>query len=63
MNPYEYGTHPCPRCGEPTDGAWSEGGLRWAICDACMQEQRELQRQRDEELELRSEYRAEGGAA
>lgn len=26
----------CPRCGIETDGAWSEGGLKWAICEACM---------------------------
>lgn len=28
--------HNCPRCGQPTNGAWSEGGLLWAICDDCM---------------------------
>ena len=28
--------HPCPRCGRMTKGAWSEGGLRWAICDECL---------------------------
>ena len=26
----------CPRCGKPTSGSWSEGGLKWAICDECM---------------------------
>ena len=30
----------CPRCGKPTDGAWSEGGLKWAICGKCMQADR-----------------------
>lgn len=33
-------THPCPRCGNSTDGSWSEGGLKWAICDNCMNEER-----------------------
>ncbi len=28
--------HNCPRCGQLTSGAWSEGGLLWAICDDCM---------------------------
>ncbi len=28
--------HNCPRCGQLTSGAWSEGGLKWAICDNCM---------------------------
>jgi len=31
-----HSTHPCPRCGQLTAGAWSEGGLRWAICEDCM---------------------------
>jgi hypothetical protein len=26
----------CPRCGRETTGAWSEGGIRWAICPECM---------------------------
>jgi hypothetical protein len=25
----------CPRCGHP-GGSWSEGGLRWAVCQDCM---------------------------
>ena len=33
--------HPCPRCGQPTGGAWSEGGLQWAICEECMRKERE----------------------
>ena len=33
--------HLCPRCGLPTPGAWSEGGLRWALCDECMRRERE----------------------
>lgn len=28
--------YPCPRCGRPTTGAYSEGGLKWAICQGCM---------------------------
>lgn len=33
--------HDCPRCGELTRGSWSEGGLKWAICDECMAKERE----------------------
>jgi len=32
--------HNCPRCGNPTDGAFSEGGIRWAICEDCMNDDR-----------------------
>ena len=32
--------HACPRCGESTPGAYSEGGLRWAICYSCMDQDR-----------------------
>ena len=32
--------HSCPKCGRPTEGAWSEGGLRWAICEDCMEAER-----------------------
>lgn len=35
--------HPCPRCGRPTAGAFSEGGLRWAICEDCMAKDREAE--------------------
>jgi hypothetical protein len=40
-------THLCPRCGKQTDGAWSEGGFKWAICLQCMAE----------EIEDREEFR------
>jgi len=26
----------CPRCGKLTIGSYSEGGIRWAICEDCM---------------------------
>lgn len=26
----------CPRCGAPTDGSWSEGGAKWALCPECL---------------------------
>jgi NMD protein affecting ribosome stability and mRNA decay len=32
--------HNCPICGKPTEGALSESGLRWAICDDCMEVER-----------------------
>jgi hypothetical protein len=34
-------THKCPRCNNDTEGSYSEGGLLWAICDDCMQQERE----------------------
>ena len=47
--------HACPRCGKQTEGAWSEGGLKWAICDECMaREREELEWER---LELERERR------
>jgi hypothetical protein len=33
--------HKCPRCNNDTEGSYSEGGLLWAICDDCMQQERE----------------------
>jgi hypothetical protein len=41
--------HQCPRCGQYTEGAYSEGGLRWAICDDCMDADR---RRAEEERRL-----------
>jgi hypothetical protein len=31
--------HSCPICGKPTEGAWSEGGVKWAICEECMEKE------------------------
>lgn len=28
--------HNCPKCGIETDGSWSEGGIKWAVCEDCM---------------------------
>lgn len=28
--------HDCPDCGEQTYGTYSEGGLKWSICENCM---------------------------
>jgi hypothetical protein len=40
---------PCPRCGQP-GGSWSEGGLRWAVCGDCMDQdhryRQDMRRQR-----------------
>lgn len=30
-------SYPCPRCGRPTTGTPTEGGLRWALCWDCME--------------------------
>ena len=26
----------CPRCGKETEGSYSMGGILWAICEDCM---------------------------
>ena len=26
----------CERCGAETEGTYSEGGIKWAICEDCM---------------------------
>jgi hypothetical protein len=44
--------HNCPRCGQATDGTWSEGGFKWAICEECMEQEfakRPLSEERKEE--------------
>ena len=28
--------HKCPDCGKDTNGSWSEGGAKWALCESCM---------------------------
>ena len=30
--------HNCPLCGELTEGAISEGGVKFAICEQCYQD-------------------------
>lgn len=40
--------HPCPRCGRPTSGAWSEGGAKWAICEKCMEDEHNQTQEGDE---------------
>jgi len=27
----------CTQCGRPTDGTWSEGGAKWALCEECFE--------------------------
>jgi len=40
--------HACPRCGQQTEGSYSEGGLLWAICEDCMAaDQAEAERKRE----------------
>jgi rRNA maturation protein Nop10 len=34
--------HNCPICGKPTEGAFSESGVRWMICDDCMEVERSI---------------------
>ena len=39
--------HECPNCGAQTEGSWSEGGVKWAICDTCMEKERNHDRYDD----------------
>jgi hypothetical protein len=32
--------HNCPICGKLTEGTFSESGVRWMICDDCMEVER-----------------------
>lgn len=52
--------HACPRCGAFTTGSWSEGGLKWAICEDCMRRDRasrdDLERQRGDEIRRATEH-------
>ena len=25
----------CANCGKPSEGTWSEGGAKWALCEEC----------------------------
>ena len=50
-------TYPCPRCGQPTTGAFSEGGLRWAICEDCMEKDRQRQ-ESDRRKAMRADWPA-----
>lgn len=58
--------NPCPRCGTPTHGSQSLGGMRWAICGECMwKEQDQLAQDRwedakhDNEMDRRLELEDE----
>lgn len=31
----------CQACGKQTTGAWSEGGIKWELCDDCMDKARD----------------------
>ena len=39
MRSYSYNQtskrHKCPMCGELTEGTFSEGGIKFAICEEC----------------------------
>ena len=50
---------PCPRCGKSSTGSWSEGGLRWAICEDCMRKDRQEQARRENENWPKKKYRHE----
>mgnify|MGYP001568870191 FL=1 len=49
------GDYPCPRCGGPTGGSYSEDGLLWAICDDCKTSDRENYQKLLEQDQLRDE--------
>jgi hypothetical protein len=45
-------SHPCPRCGKQTEGSYSEGGIKWAICNDCMNDDLEkIKSEREAEAE------------
>jgi len=31
----------CPRCGGKTEGSYSQGGILWALCEDCMNNDQE----------------------
>ena len=34
----------CTKCGKPTDGAWSEGGVKWqGLCEDCLDSEAQTQ--------------------
>ena len=33
----------CPRCGKETEGISPKGGILWAICEDCMQDELDAQ--------------------
>lgn len=47
----------CPRCGAPTDGSWSEGGAKWALCAECLAAPTLLTAESAERARLRAENR------
>lgn len=48
--------HECPRCGIETDGAWSEGGLKWAVCERCMHQDHHNRELRERHMPEDQEY-------
>lgn len=47
----------CPQCGEPTEGSWSEGGAKWALCAECLAAPTLLAAESAERARLRAENR------
>jgi len=35
-NPYSTEQHECPQCGKLTHGSYSEGGIKWSLCEDCL---------------------------
>lgn len=43
--------HSCPHCGRPTSGAWSGGGVKWAVCEECMEADKQAAKYASQEPE------------
>ena len=54
--------HQCPECGKETSGSWSEGGLKWALCEDCM-DWKEKQARRERECDRQRISRSAPGGS
>jgi len=52
--------HNCPRCGKETDGSYSLGGVKWAICDDCMAKEIESMENFDKAIRIESNPKGKG---
>jgi hypothetical protein len=49
---------PCPRCGRPTTGTYTEGGARWALCADCLEAELPTRREPDRGPDRPTAWRA-----
>jgi len=50
-------THRCACCGNETEGNYTPGGQRWAICESCMTSQWEANREKRDHWKREEEAR------